>query len=198
MDYKKGLIHNLLLRACNICADYVTLHNEIVFLKSIWQRTCVTLFFLDNWIKKFLDKLFIKRNISFAVSKKKEVFICLENLGKISLQIKKQLTEIFRTCLKNIKLNVVFRSSNRKRNVFRLKDQVPKYMNSRVIYRFKCNICNDVYIGETKRHFLVGEYEHLGKSILTEENLKYNEKDATGIRKHCHNHVHTHQQESDS
>ena len=112
---------------------------------------------------------------------------------QISLQSKKQLTEIFRTCLKNIKLNVVFRSSNRKRNAFRLKDQVPKCMNSRVTYRFKCNICNDVYIGETKRHFLVGEYEHLGKSIHTEENLKYNEKDATGVRKHCHNHVHTHQ-----
>ena len=50
-------------------------------------------------------------------------------------------------------------------------------MNSKVIYKFKCNICNDVYIGETKRHFLVREYEHLGKSILTEKNLKYTEKD---------------------
>ena len=64
-------------------------------------------------------------------------------------------------------------------------------MNSKVIYKFKCNICNYVYIGETKRHFLVCEYEHLGKSILTEKNLKYTEKDATAIRKHCHNHDHT-------
>ena len=68
---------------------------------------------------------------------------------------------------------------------------IPKYMNSKVIYKFKCNICNDVYIGETKRHFLVREYEHLGKSILTKKNLKYTEKDATAIRKHCHNHGHT-------
>ena len=64
-------------------------------------------------------------------------------------------------------------------------------MNSKVIYEFKCNICNDVYIGETKHHFLVREYEHLGKSILTEKNLKYTQKDATAIRKHCHNHGHT-------
>ena len=68
--------------------------------------------------------------------KKKEVFICLEFLGKISLQSKKQLTEIVHTCLKNIKLNVVFRSSNRIRNVFRFKYQIPKYMNSKVIYEF--------------------------------------------------------------
>ena len=109
----------------------------------------------------------------------------------MSLQNKKQLTEFFQTCQKNIKLNVVFRSSNRIRNAFWFKDQIPKYMNSKVIYKFKCNICNDVYIGETKRHFFVREYEHLGKSILTEKNLKYTEKDATAIRKHCHNHCHT-------
>ena len=60
-----------------------------------------------------------------------------------------------------------------------------------MIYKFKCKICNDVYIGETKHHFLVCEYEHLGKSILTEKNLKYTEKDATAIRKHSHNHCHT-------
>ena len=109
----------------------------------------------------------------------------------MSLQSKKQLIEIFRTCQKNIQLNVVFRLSNRMCISFWFKDQIPKYMNSKVIYKFKCNICNDVYIGETKRHFLVREYEHLGKSILTEKNLKYTEKDATAIRKHCHNHGHT-------
>ena len=110
--------------------------------------------------------------MSGKVSKKKVIFICLEFLGKISLQSKKQLTEIFRACQKNIKLNVVFRSSNRIRNAFRFKDQIPKYLNSKVIYKFKCNIYNDTYIGEKKRHSLVREYEHLGKSILTEKNLK--------------------------
>ena len=88
-------------------------------------------------------------------------------------------------------MNVVFRSPNRIRNAFQFKDKIPKCMNSKVIYKFKCNICNDVCIGETKRHFLVREYEHLGKSILTDKSLKYTEKDATAIRKHCHNHGHT-------
>ena len=64
-------------------------------------------------------------------------------------------------------------------------------MNLKVIYKFKCNICNDVYIGERKSCFCVCEYEQLGESILTEKNLKYTEKDATAFRKHCHNHCHT-------
>ena len=63
------------------------------------------------------------------------------------------------------------------RNAFHFKDQIPIYMNSNVIYKYKCNICNDVYIGET---------EHLGRSILTEKPLKYNEKDATAVRENCH------------
>ena len=63
-------------------------------------------------------------------------------------------------------------------------------MNSKVIYKFKCDICYDIYIGKTKRHFLVCKYQHLRKSVLTEKNLKYAKKDATAIRKHCQNHGH--------
>ena len=59
-------------------------------------------------------------------------------------------------------------------------------MNSNIIYKYKCNICNGIYIGEMKRHFLMRQYEHLGRLILTEKPLKYNEKDATTVRKHCH------------
>ena len=69
-------------------------------------------------------------------------------------------------------------------------------MNSKVVYKFKCNICNDVYVGESKRHLLVRQYEHLGKiswlvvmvsqSVLTEKPSQYDGKDAISIRKHCH------------
>ena len=59
-------------------------------------------------------------------------------------------------------------------------------MNSKVVYKLKCNISNDVYVGEKKRHFLIRQYEHLGKSILTKKPSVYNNKDAATIRKHCH------------
>ena len=59
-------------------------------------------------------------------------------------------------------------------------------MNSKVVYKFKCNICNDVYVGESKRNLLVRQYEHLGKSVLTKKPSKYDDKDAIAIRKHCH------------
>ena len=66
------------------------------------------------------------------------------------------------------------------------KDSIPTFMNKKVLCKFKCNICNDVYVGETKLHLLVRQYEHLEKLILTEKSSKYNGKDETAIRKQCY------------
>ena len=121
-DYKKGLIDTLLHRSYNIHSNYASFHQEILFLKSVWQQNSFPLFFIDKCVKKFLDKLFIKRKKVKDSSTKKEITISLEFLGKISLQVKRQLIEIFRTCNKDIKLKVVFKSSVRMCNAFRFKD----------------------------------------------------------------------------
>ena len=82
--------------------------------------------------------------------------------------------------------NVVFRSSNKTRIAFRFTDQIPVYMNSNVVYKYKSNIFNDVYIRETKRLLLIPYYEHLGRFIIAKKPLKNNKKDATAVRKHSH------------
>ena len=63
-------------------------------------------------------------------------------------------------------------------------------MDSFLLYKYTCDTCNCVYIGETKRHFLVRAYEHLGVSVLTDKENKYNENTATAVSKHCHDHNH--------
>ena len=99
----------------------------------------------------------------------------------------------FEFCIttKNVKLNVVFKSSVRMPNAFLFKDQILKCLNSILLCKFTCNTCNSVYIGKTKRHYLVRQFEHLGLSVFTNKALRYSDKDATAIRKHCHhqNHV---------
>ena len=49
---------------------------------------------------------------------------------------------------------------------------------------------DSVYIGKTKRHLLVRQHKHLETTIFTDKELKYNEKDAGAIRKHCHQNQH--------
>ena len=51
-NYKKGLINTLLFQSYNIRADYRILHNEIKYLKTIWQKNSFPLIFIDNCIKK--------------------------------------------------------------------------------------------------------------------------------------------------
>ena len=50
-----------------------------------------------------------------------------------------------------------------------------------VLYKYMCDTCNSVYLGETKRHILVRQYEHLGIAIFTDKVLKFTEKDATAV-----------------
>ena len=52
--------------------------------------------------------------------------------------------------------------------------------------KYKCGIRNNVYIGKTKHHLIIRQYEHLGKSIAIDKPLRYSDKDATAIRRHCH------------
>ena len=156
----------------------------------MWQKNSFPLFFIDKCVKKFLDKLLIKRKKIKDSSTKKEITILLKFLGKISLQVKRQLIEIFRACNKDIKSNVVLKSSFRMSNAFPFTDQVPKCLSSMLLYKFRCNTCNSVYIGKTKRHYLVRQFEHLGLSVFTNKSLRYGDKDATAIRKHCHHQNH--------
>ena len=180
-EYKKGLVHTLLYRTYNICSNDTNLHKDIAYLKSVWQKNSFLLFSIDECIHKFLNSSFLKRRHLKPSSEKKEVIMSLQFLGKLSLQVKNQLNDILRSCHKNVKLTVVFKSPNRIRNAFRFKEQLPKSINSKLLYRYTCDTCNNVYIGKTKRHLLVRQYEHLGTSIFTDKALKYTEKDATAI-----------------
>ena len=180
-EYKKGLLYTLLYRAYNICSNYTNLRQDIGYLKPVWQKNFFSLFFIDKCVHKFLKSLFLKRRHLKPSSEKKEIIISLEFLGKLSLQVKKQLNDIIRSYHKNVKLTVVFKSPNRIRNAFRFKEQLPKSINSKVLYRYTCDTCNSVYIGKTKRLLLVCQYEHLGTSIFTDKALKYTEKYTTAI-----------------
>ena len=127
--------------------------------------------------------MFIERKEIKDSSTKKEITISLDFLGKISLQVKRQLTEIIRTSNKDIKLNVVFKSSARMSNAFQFNDQIAKCLNSMLLYKFTCKTCNSVYIGKTKRHYLVHQFEHLGLSVFTNKALRYSDEDVTSICK---------------
>ena len=101
-EYKKGVLHTLLHRTYNICSSYFQIHEEINNMKSVWQKKPFPLFFIDNCIHKFLNKLFIECVQNSITTQKTE--IAMEYLGKISLLAKKQLTNILEVIVKILNL----------------------------------------------------------------------------------------------
>ena len=108
-------------------------------------------------------------------STKKKLSITLTFLGKQSLEIKKKLINIFHKFAPDMKLLMKFSSPYRLRNGFSFKERLLRDFDSMLLYKFSCNTYNSIYIGETKRHFIVWSLEHLGISLLTSNALKYND-----------------------
>ena len=86
LSYKTGLILTLLYRAFKLCSSFEIFHQEIITLKDIFKRNGYPLSFIDNCIKRFLDKVFIEKKI-FLSAQKKELICVLPFLGKKSLQL---------------------------------------------------------------------------------------------------------------
>ena len=83
-----------------------------------------------------------------------------------------------------------FGTKNRLYNGFNYKDKLSNGIRSLVLYKFKCGICINTYIGKTKRHYIVRKNEHLGVSTVSGKQLKYNPQQCTAVRKHINDDNH--------
>ena len=64
-------------------------------------------------------------------------------------------------------LRVVFSTTFKIGNLFRVKDGTPHNLQSMVIYEFCCLSCNARYAGQTTRHLKTRVAEHMGISSRT-------------------------------
>ena len=91
----------------------------------------------------------------------------LPSLGKLSSKTKKSINKAFKEYLPTCKVKIITSAIVRLKSLFKFKDKIPTYLQSSVIYKFECSICNDTYIGETKRHIKARYCEYLGFAPLT-------------------------------
>ena len=171
--YKKGLVYTLLHRAFVLCSSWAKFHEEVVFLKEIFMRNSYPCHFFDKCVKTFLDKMFITKKVYLTVPQK-ELSICLPFLGKQSLELKSKLIRFSSKYFPTCRIKVVFKCKNRLKNFLVFKDRIPLNVRSHLLYRYTCSGCNAIYIGKTKRHYLVRVFEHLGISMRTHKKFTYN------------------------
>ena len=73
-SYKYNLLFTLLHRAFKLCSNFERFHQEIDKLKTIFENNGHPKSFVDFCIKKYLDKVFIKKR-SRAESLEKKTFL---------------------------------------------------------------------------------------------------------------------------
>ena len=95
-------------------------------------------------------------------------------MGKYSNEVKKKISKIASEFLVDTKINVIWNSPRKLRTLFTFKDRLPMRLRSKILYRYTCNRCNSIYLGKSKRHFLVRAFEHLGLSLHTGRKFTYN------------------------
>ena len=109
--YKFSLIPSLLFRCFHLCSDFEKFHHEVDNLKCILRKNNYPQYFIDNCIRKFLDKIFQPKPIKHNVPKK-EILLVLPFLGKISLQIRTKISRIIDRKLPHCNVRIVFRSGS--------------------------------------------------------------------------------------
>ena len=102
--YKRGLIETLVHRSFRLCSNYENFHREIETLKSVLKHNSYAHNLMNHCIKRFLNKLFVQRDLNFTVFKR-ELICVLPYLGKASLDLKTKLRRTIERNLPFCKLN---------------------------------------------------------------------------------------------
>ena len=139
--YKLGLVHTLLFLFFKLCSSMENFHIEVELLKSIFKCSNYPVNAMDQCVKKFLDKLYVPKQIVPTVPKK-ELLVFLPYLGAFSLNLRKGLYKSVSKSLPQCNIKVIFQSKDRLSSFFKFMDSIPLHLRSRVIYKFQCSNCN--------------------------------------------------------
>ena len=182
--YKINSIKTLLYRAYDLTSSYLNFHREINFLRNYFSKNNFTYDLFDKTLNNFLNKKFTTADCFISVPKLTH-YIKIPFYGNISYELRKNLMKNLRPAFPGINFRIVFHNDFKINSFFGYKDALPDGIRSNICYLFTCPQCSLRYIGCSTRALNVRIYEHLGKSIRT-NNLLTKPPFST-IRDHCHN-----------
>ena len=127
--------------------------------------------FIDSCFNSFLHKVSSPLPKPFTVPKRLIHFPLLFT-GLHFLQIQTQLRKLFSPAFPHITIRFVSRPTVQLSSLFSFKNRIPTRLRSHVVYKFTCQGCGALYIGETSRHLHTRVSDHLGISTLTGKKRK--------------------------
>jgi hypothetical protein len=190
LSWKIGLVKCFVHRAYKICSDETLLSKEVEMLRDIFYKNGYPRHFFDKISAEYINKK-KKQNLvqhntevqdqqqshsqSDQVDKEngQEPFrpmIKIPFIGKSSTLFSRKLRRLVKSeC--ELDVRVVYQTKKVK-DYFVLKDDIPKAIKSKVVYKFTCSSDSSVsYIGYTKRNLLERVKEHLGGNTAISDHI---------------------------
>ena len=119
----------------------------------------------------------------------KRFFFCIPYTGQRGLQIRTQLHKLLPKAYPHISIRFVFRPTCRLSDFFPFKDRIPFAMRSHVVYKYKCQCCGALYVGQTRRHIHMRISEHMGVSSKTGKKRSVSQSSAVLTHHHLSKHT---------
>ena len=166
MLYKINAIRTLIFRAYALSSSYVNFTNEIDFLKNYFFDNGFPCNLFYKYVRLFLSNVYNPRPTITTV-KKHTIYVSFPYFGYISDILKKEIQTYAGRMYPQIDLRLAFKNSFSVGSFFRHKDLMPTSLCSNIIYTYNCALCNECYIGSTKRQLQCRIAEHLGVSVRT-------------------------------
>ena len=126
--------------------------------------------FLTGVSEPFYNKT-CSKNVSQHTVPKKDIYIFLPYLGKLSLSARSTFEKTIRDILPYVNLKEVFRKKIRLSSEFTFEDKISKEMRPLLCYKFQCSSRNTTYHIKTKCDFKVRVSEHKGVSARKSKNI---------------------------
>ena len=154
-----------------LCSNFEPFHQEIDKLKTIFKNNGYLKRFVDLCVKKYLDKVFIKKEVVLKASKK-ELICVFSFIGNKSLQLRTRLVNSIENKLKFCKLKIISQLPCKLGWLFRYKDSLKKEIRSDIVYRYTFSNSKVIYYGKKCYHFFIRAAEHMRIFNLTGKCLK--------------------------
>ena len=162
-SYKLGLIRTLVDRTFKINNTWTGFYNNIKKLNNILEKNQFPSHLVNNIVKQYLSKFFASTSCASTVTSSNETYTHyykLSFVGPFSSIAQRRIRCLTQRFCNNLDIKLVF-APYKIKNLFSVKDAIPKTLRSRVVYKFSCASCSACYVGETNQHLATHVHEHL-------------------------------------
>ena len=181
--FKINAIKTLVHRAYHVCSNFNLLHKEFQFLISYFRKNGFSTKLVESCIQKFLDSKYKVQDGNN--SKLQKLYFSFPYFGQKSLKLKEELDKLFKKHFPDVGMVLIFANKYKIGSLFNFKDKIPDFMQSSLVYKYRCAQCASEYVGSSSRSLCVRVSEHKGISNRTGKILS--SAPHSNIREHSEN-----------